>query len=116
MARALHLSDDRLFPVEAETRAIARRLYGEVRGLPIISPHGHSDPEWFATDAPFADAASLLLTPDHYLYRLLHSQGVPLERLGVPMRDGTSGADPREAWRLLASNMRLFRGTPSALC
>src|SRR5215469_2529419 len=112
MARALHLDEDRLLPVEPRTRTIARRLYGEVRGLPIISPHGHTDPEWFASDAPFTDAASLLLTPDHYLYRMLFSQGVAMERLGVPNRDGVAKADPREAWRLLAQNMRLFRGTP----
>lgn len=115
MTRPLHLDEDRLFPAEPATRAIARRLYGEVRGLPIISPHGHTDPEWFAGNAPFADAASLLLTPDHYLYRMLFSQGSRLEALGVPDRDGAVSADPREAWRLLASNMRLFRGTPSAL-
>ena len=115
MPRPLQLDEDRLFPAEPQTRAIARRLYGAVRHLPIISPHGHTDPEWFAEDAPFADAASLLLTPDHYLYRMLYSQGVPLESLGVPDRDGRSAADPREAWRLLAQNMRLFRGTPSAL-
>src|SRR6185312_2951368 len=108
MARPLHLDEDRLLPVEPRTRAIARRLYGEVRRLPIISPHGHTDPEWFAGNAPFADAASLLLTPDHYLYRMLYS-------LGVPTRDGFTSAEPREAWRLLAQNMRLFRGTPSSL-
>jgi glucuronate isomerase len=115
MARPLTLNEDRLFPAEPETRSIARRLYGQVRGLPIISPHGHTDPEWFAGNAPFADAASLLLTPDHYLYRMLFSQGVPLQQLGVPTREGLSSADPREAWRLLAQNMHLFRGTPSSM-
>ena len=115
MARSLHLDEDRLFPAEPQTRSIVRRLYGQVRHLPIISPHGHTDPEWFAGNAPFADAASLLLTPDHYLFRMLFSQGVPLQQLGVPARDGRVSADPREAWRLLAQNMRLFRGTPSAM-
>jgi glucuronate isomerase len=86
-----------------------------VKDLPIISPHGHTDPAWFASDAPFANAAELLLAPDHYLYRMLYSQGVPLEALGVPSRRGPSGADPRAAWRLFAANQRLFRGTPSAL-
>ena len=115
MARALKLDPDRLFPAEPQVRAIARRLYDDVAGLPIISPHGHTDPEWFATNAPFADAASLLLSPDHYLYRMLFSQGVPLEQLGVPDRSGEIRAKPREAWRLLAQNMRLFRGTPSSI-
>ncbi len=115
MSRPLTLHPDRLFPADPAVRQVARRLYGEVAGLPIISPHGHTDPEWFATDAPFADATSLLLAPDHYLYRMLYSQGVPLEALGVPSRKGPSAIDPRAAWRLLASNMQLFRGTPSAV-
>jgi glucuronate isomerase len=115
MARALTLSEDRLFPADPAIRQIARRLYAAVKDLPIISPHGHTDPEWFATDAPFTDAATLLLAPDHYLFRMLYSQGVPMESLGVPSRAGPSRADPREAWRLFAQNQHLFRGTPSAL-
>jgi glucuronate isomerase len=115
MTRPLRLDPDRLFPAEPATRAIARRLYGLTRDLPIISPHGHTDPSWFAQNEPFADATSLLLAPDHYLYRMLYSQGARLEQLGVPSRRGPSPADPREAWRVLAENMRLFRGTPSAL-
>jgi len=113
--RPLSLHPDRLFPADAAVRDVARRLYGEVAGLPIISPHGHTDPAWFATDAPFADATSLLLAPDHYLYRMLYSQGVPMEALGVPTRKGAGPADPRAAWRLFASHQRLFRGTPSAI-
>ena len=115
MTSPLRLHPDRLFPAEPETRAVARRLYGAVKDLPIISPHGHTDPEWFAGDAPFADATSLFLSPDHYLYRMLYSQGVPLDQLGVASKSGPSSADPREAWRILASNMRLFRGTPSSM-
>jgi glucuronate isomerase len=110
--RGLH--PDRLFPADPTTRAIARRLYGEVAGLPIISPHGHTDPQWFAEDRPFANPTELLLAPDHYLYRMLYSQGVDLEALGVASREGPSAADPREAWRLFASHWKLFRGTPSA--
>ncbi|MBP7705528.1 MAG: glucuronate isomerase [Caulobacter sp.] len=115
MAAPLTLHEDRLFPAEPSARAVARELYGEVRSLPIISPHGHTDPEWFATNAPFGDAAELLLQPDHYLYRMLYSQGVSLEALGVPAHGVASGADPREAWRLLAANLHLFRGTPSSM-
>lgn len=115
MARPLALHDDRLFPADPGARAIARRLYAGVRDLPIISPHGHTDPSWFATDAPFANATDLLLVPDHYLFRMLYSQGVPLESLGIPGRQGRPPADPREAWRLFASHQHLFRGTPSAL-
>ena len=85
-----------------------------MRGLPIISPHGHTDPAWFAHNAPFANPTELLLAPDHYLYRMLYSQGIALESLGVASRAGVSTADPREAWRTLANHWHLFRGTPSA--
>jgi glucuronate isomerase len=111
MTRPLKLHPNRLFPADPDMRAIARRLYDEVAGLPIISPHGHTDPEWLATDAHFGNAAELLLHPDHYVFRMLYSQGVPLEALGV----GNPAADPRESWRLFAERYHLFRGTPSRM-
>ena len=115
MTQKLQLHDDRLFPAEPGTRAIARRLYEAVRNLPILSPHGHTDPQWFSRNAPFGNATELLLAPDHYLYRMLYSQGISLSDLGVPSREGPSAADPRAAWRLFAANQHLFRGTPSAI-
>lgn len=115
MARQLRLHDDRLFPPDPAMRDVARRLYQSVRGLPIISPHGHTDPIWFAENAPFANATELLLAPDHYLYRMLYSQGIAMERLGVHSRSGAPRTKPRDAWRLFAKNFHLFRGTPSAL-
>jgi len=102
-----------LLPADPATRAIARALYEEVRGLPIISPHGHTDPVWFARDAAWTNPTELLLAPDHYLYRMLYSQGVPLDALGVASKAGPSSADPLQAWRLFASHYHLFRGTPS---
>ncbi|MEO1999038.1 MAG: glucuronate isomerase, partial [Planctomycetaceae bacterium] len=90
-------------------RGIARELYASVADLPIVSPHGHTDPAWFATNAPFGNATELLLVPDHYLFRMLYSQGVRLEDLGIAGHE----ADPRAAWRILAENYHLFRGTPS---
>ncbi|HEX8526028.1 glucuronate isomerase [Allosphingosinicella sp.] len=111
----LTLDADRLMPADPATRDIARALYAGVRGLRIVSPHGHTDPAWFATDSAWTDPTELLLAPDHYLYRMLYSQGVPLDRLGVAGRSGPSGADSREAWRLFASHYYLFRGTPSRL-
>jgi glucuronate isomerase len=112
----LSLHPDRLFPADPTTRAIARELYRTVAGAPIISPHGHTDPEWFATDAPWSNATELLLAPDHYLFRMLYSQGLSLDGLGVPRRgSAVSATDPREAWRLFASNRHLFRGTPSSM-
>ena len=113
--RPLKLDPDRLFPDSPRAREIARRLYAQVRDLPIISPHGHTDPEWFATNAPFEDATSLLLAPDHYLYRMLYSQGVDLDRLCVPAHGAEPKSDRRDAWRLFAGNFHLFRGTPSWL-
>jgi len=116
MTQPLRLDPDRLFPAEPRTRAIARALYEPVRDLPIISPHGHTDPAWFATNAAFADPASLLIVPDHYVFRMLYSQGVTLESLGVPTVDGSpTESDPRKIWRLFAAHYHLFRGTPSRL-
>ena len=110
------LNEDRLFPPEASTRAIARDLYEQVRALPIISPHGHTDPRWFAENNPFPDPAQLFVTPDHYVFRMLHSQGIALGKLGVPRVDGgTIETDPRKIWRLFAENYHLFRATPSRL-
>ena len=110
---------DRLFPADPGTRAIARRLYNSVRALPIISPHGHTDPRWFADDAPFGDPVSLLLTPDHYITRMLYSQGLSLEELGlVPQgvpRAIHGGEAPRAIWRRFAAHYHLFRGTPTRL-
>jgi glucuronate isomerase len=111
---ALH--PDRLFPPDLEARDIARRLYASVAGLPIISPHGHTDPQWFADDAPFPDPATLFIVPDHYVHRMLYSQGLRLEDLGVPRIDGGPvESDPRKIWRRFAENFHLFRGTPSWL-
>jgi glucuronate isomerase len=116
MALKLELNEDRLFPSDPEQRAIARRLYTEVRSLPIISPHGHTDPRWFSENEPFSDPASLLIIPDHYIYRMLYSQGIDLESLGVPRTDGAPvERDSRKIWRLFAQHWRLFRGTPTQL-
>ncbi|MBH0237689.1 glucuronate isomerase [Methylobrevis albus] len=110
------LNEDRLFPAEPATRAVARRLYAGVKDLPIVSPHGHTDPRWFAENELFPDPAQLLIVPDHYIFRMLASQGVPLEDLGVPRRDGGEvETDGRRIWRRFAENFHLFRGTPSRL-
>lgn len=116
MSKPLNLNPDRLFPAEPGVRAIARRLYETVAGLPIISPHGHTDPAWFATNAPFGNPAELLIIPDHYVFRMLYSQGIAMESLGIPTKDGTPvETDPRKIWQLFADNYHLFRGTPSRM-
>src|SRR5258708_5411911 len=114
MAIPLNLHPDRLFPADAATRDVARRLYATVKDLPIVSPHGHTDPIWFADDAPFANASALLITPDHYVFRMLYSQGARLDDLGIPRRDGAkSDADARKIWHAFAARYHLFRGTPT---
>ena len=110
------LDPDRLFPIEPGARGLARFLYETVRGLPIISPHGHTDPRWYAENAPFPDPAQLFVVPDHYVFRMLCSQGVPLAALGVPRSDGgPTETDGRKIWHRFAENYHLLRGTPSRL-
>ena len=108
---------DRLFPADLTSRAIARRLYADVRDLPIVSPHGHTDPRWYAENAAFPDPARLFVTPDHYVFRMLYSQGVPLEELGIPRRDGGPRSRPTRArsGARFAAHYHLFRGTPTRL-
>ena len=110
------LHDDRLFPADAATRAVARRLYAEVKDLPLICPHGHTDPRWYAENSAFPDPARLFVVPDHYIFRMLYSQGIRLEDLGIPTVDGSPvEEDPRKIWRLFAGNYHLFRGTPTRM-
>jgi glucuronate isomerase len=107
------LHPDRLFPSDPDTRSVARRLYQAVAKLPIISPHGHTQAEWFANDQPFPDPASLFIVPDHYIFRMLYSRGdFDMDELGI----GTGKLDaPRALWRKFAQNYFLFRGTPTRL-
>jgi glucuronate isomerase len=112
----LTLHPDRLFSPEPRQRELARALYATVRDLPIVSPHGHTDPQWFADNEPFRDASALFITPDHYVFRMLYSQGVPLEDLAIPRRDGGPvESDARRIWRTFAANYYLFRGTPTRI-
>ncbi|NND89562.1 MAG: glucuronate isomerase [Granulosicoccus sp.] len=110
------LDPHRLLPLDDRSRDMALALYSSVSGLPIISPHGHTDARWFATNEPFANAAELFVIPDHYVFRMLVSQGIALDSLGVPRVDGgTIEQDPTVIWRRFAQHYHLFRGTPSQL-
>ena len=110
------LHEDRLLPSDPSQRAIARRLYAEIRNLPIVSPHGHTDPAWFAENRRFPNPAALFVIPDHYVFRMFYSQGIRMEDLGVPRADGGAvETDPRKIWRLFAANWHLLRGTPSRM-
>lgn len=106
------LHDDRLFPAEEGARNVARALYASTRNLPIISPHGHTQAGWFARNLPFPDPATLFVQPDHYVFRMLYSQGVSLDDLGIGQ---PTIKDPRKVWRVFASHYYLFRGTPTRI-
>lgn len=116
MQSPINLHPDRLFPANPSVRNIARDLYSTVSTLPIISPHGHTDPRWFACDEQFPNAVELLIKPDHYLVRMLYSQGIAMEALGIPTVNGSvSESDSRAIWRLFARHYYLFSGTPTRL-
>nr|WP_268820551.1 glucuronate isomerase [Paraglaciecola sp. G1-23] len=111
---------DRLFSSDPIQRDIAGRLYAKIKDLPIVSPHGHTDPSWFADNENFSNATELLVQPDHYLLRMLFSFGIPLQALGFKNRDLTKGdtgipveTDPKVIWRTFASHYYLFQGTPT---
>jgi glucuronate isomerase len=106
------IHEDRLFPAESGVRTIAKALYEEVRALPIISPHGHTQAAWFAKNEPFPDPAKLFVQPDHYVYRMLYSQGVSMEELEIGQAEMK---DPRKVWRIFSSRYYLFRGTPTRI-
>jgi glucuronate isomerase len=111
------LSPDRFFDPDPSQRNLARRLYALVAQAPIVSPHGHVDPRLFADpDASFGSPVDLLILPDHYITRILFSQGLRLEALGVPRRDGELvEANHRKIWQIFAEHFYLFRGTPSGI-
>ena len=111
------LSVDRYFDPDPAQRHVARELYESVADLPLVSPHGHVDPRLFVDEgATFGTPADLLIIPDHYVFRMLYSQGIPLESLGVPRADGGPvEQDHRKIWQIFADNFHLFRGTPSGM-
>jgi glucuronate isomerase len=106
------IHEDRLFPADARARDVARALYASIRDLPIVSPHGHTQAAWFAKNEAFPDPAKLFVQPDHYVYRMLLSQGISLEDLEIGQPEMK---DPRRVWRIFASNYFLFRGTPTRI-
>ena len=110
----LSLKADRFFDPNSAVRTTARKLYQPVKNLPIISPHGHVDPNLFVENNPFPNPAELFLIPDHYIYRMLYSQGIPMESLGVRPLDGSSTeSNAKKIWKLFGENYYLFRGTPT---
>jgi len=110
------LNPFRIFDPEPQVRQIAFELYSMIRDLPLISPHGHVEPRLLAENKPFPNPTELILIPDHYIYRLLYSQGIPLATLGIPTLDGSPvEQDPRKIWQIFADNFYLFAGTPTGI-
>lgn len=111
---ALELHPDRFFDPNPDVRRVARALYDAVRDLPLVCPHGHVPPALLAENEPFPEPTALLITPDHYIYRMLYSQGITLKELGIPTRDGTPvEEDARAIWQTFADHYHLFLGTPT---
>ena len=106
------IHEDRLFPAEPGALTVARALYASIKDLPIVSPHGHTQAGWFARNEPFPDPAKLFVQPDHYIFRMLYSQGISMEDLEIGQPELK---DPRKVWRIFASHYYLFRGTPTRI-
>jgi glucuronate isomerase len=117
MPSKIHLPDDRYFDPDPRQKEVAQHLYGKVANLPLICPHGHVDPRMFADPSySLGTPAELLIIPDHYVFRMLYSQGIPMEKLGIPRRDGGEvERDHRKIWQIFAENFYLFRGTPTGM-
>ena len=117
MSKPWLLSPGRYFSRERDQNALARELYSSIAELPIVAPHGHVDPSLLSDpEATLGTPAELLIIPDHYAFRMLYSQGISLEELGIPSQDGTRvETDHRRIWQRFADNFHLFRGTPTGL-
>lgn len=110
------LNENRFFDPDPIIRIIAGEIYSSIKSLPIISPHGHVDPEIFAGNKPFPNPTELFITPDHYVFRMLYSRGIPMESLGIPVIDNSIvEKDPKKIWKIFAENYYLFNGTPSGI-
>jgi len=115
MAEFLH--PDRYFDPDPAQRTVAREIYGQIAHLPLVCPHGHVDPRLFADpDCRFGSPTEMFLIPDHYIVRMLYSQGIAMEDLALTRRDGgATERDPRRAWQRFAEHFYLFRGTPTGI-
>jgi len=111
------LSADRCFSPNPSQRSLARQLYQTVKDLPLVCPHGHVAPGLLSDPtADLGTPAELLIIPDHYVFRMLYSQGIKLEDLGIPTVDGfPTESDHRKIWQIFANNFYLFRGTPTGV-
>ncbi len=109
--------NERYFSPDPAQHRIASGLYQGVKNLPLICPHGHVDPRLFAQpDYRFGTPVDLLIIPDHYIFRMLYSQGITLESLGIPTKNGVPvESDHRKIWQTVCDHWYLFRGTPTGM-
>ena len=116
MKNSSALDENRFFDSDPVIRKLARELYDGVKDLPIVCPHGHVDPALFSDNRPFPDPTELILIPDHYVFRMLYSQAIPLESLGIPAVDGSPvETDHRKIWQVFGEHYYLFAGTPTGV-
>ena len=112
----LVLHKDRFFNPNSEVREVAQKLYNRIKDLPIVCPHGHVEAKLFAENKPFPNPSELIIIPDHYVFRMLYSQGISMESLGIQRTDGEPvETDPRKIWQIFCDNFFLFSGTPSGV-
>lgn len=111
------LHPDRYFGCGKDALPLARELYQQMSSFPILSPHGHVNPAILASNRAFPDPVALLITPDHYITRMLASLGIDYEQIGIPrlQEAAQSRTTPEEIWQKLADNWIAFTGTPSKI-
>lgn len=111
-----NLHQDRFFDPCDQVRNVARDIYNSVKDLPIVAPHGHVEPIILAENKPFPNPTELIFIPDHYIFRMMYSQGITMENMGIPTINGDEvESDPKKIWKLFAENYYLFSGTPSGV-
>jgi len=88
------------------TTGTARRLYEDVRNLPVLDPHNHADAGEIVLNRNWLDIWQVEGATDHYVWELMRRRGVPEEKI-------TGTASPREKWRALAEVFPDFVGNPT---
>ena len=110
------MKNDRHLTSNEKALPLAREIFAQMNKWPIISPHGHVAAELILENKQFSNPVELLIKPDHYLTRMLFSQGISYEKLDLPNKSAVvKGISPQEIWRIFAKNWKLFRGTPSRI-
>lgn len=109
--------ENRYFSSDPAQNKVASELYATVKDLPLICPHGHVDPRLFSDpNYQFGSPVDLLIIPDHYIFRMMYSQGIPMEAMGIPRKDDQPvETNHPKIWQLICDNWHVFRGTPTGI-